>query len=163
MELDTGASITLLSGAECHQSFPRLVVRDSLVLSRTYSGKQIHVVGEMDVNVQYEHQVQDLVLTVVAGDGLSLLGENWLQKIQLNWWEILAVTSHPSWTLGYLLDKYRDIFVNESGTIMSYQAKLHIKSDEPPRFFKAQMVPYALRSSIKDDLDHFEWEGILGK
>ena len=74
----------------------------------------------MDVCVQYEHQVQDLALTVVAGDGPSLLGRKWLQKIQLNWREIWAVTSHPSGTLGYLLDKYCDIFVEELGTIKSY-------------------------------------------
>ena len=53
--------------------------------------------------------------------------------------------------------------MEELGTIKSYQAKLHIKSDGPPRFFKARMVPYALRSSIKDELDHLEWEGILEK
>ena len=38
-----------------------------------------------------------------------------------------------------------------------------MKSDEPPRFFKARMVPYALRSSIEDELDRLEWEGILEK
>ena len=65
--------------------FPKAVLRDSSVLLRTYCGERIHVVGEMDVCVQYEHQVQDLVLTIVAGDGPSLLGRNWLQKIQLNW------------------------------------------------------------------------------
>ena len=84
MELDTGASITLMSEAECHQLYPRSVLRDSSVLLRTYSGKRIHMVEKMDVCVQYEHQVQYLVLTVVAGDGLSLLGRNWLQNIRQN-------------------------------------------------------------------------------
>ena len=81
MELDTGASVTLMSEAECHQLFPRSVLRDSSVLLMIYSGERIHVVGEMDACMQYEHQVQDFILIVVAGDSLSLLGRNWLQKI----------------------------------------------------------------------------------
>ena len=32
------------------------------------------VVGKIDVCMQYEHKVQDLVVTAVAGDGPSLLG-----------------------------------------------------------------------------------------
>ena len=49
------------------------------------------------------------------------------------------------------------------GTTKSYQAKLHIKSDETPKIFKARKVPYALRSSFEDELNRLEWEGILEK
>ena len=91
MKLDTGASVTPLSEAKCHQLFSRSVLRNMSVLLTTYSEERIYVVGEMDVCVQYEHQAQDLVLTAVAGDGLSLLVKNWLQKIQLCWHEIQAV------------------------------------------------------------------------
>ena len=53
--------------------------------------------------------------------------------------------------------------MDELGTIKSYQARLHIKSDEPPRFFETITIPYALNCSIKDELDHLKREGILGK
>ena len=74
MELDTGASVTLMSETECHKLFPEATLRESSVLLRTYSGDRLPVVGEMDVRVQYGQQIQDLVLTVVTGNGPSLLG-----------------------------------------------------------------------------------------
>ena len=163
MELDTGASVTLMSETECHKLFPEATLRESSVLLRTYSGDRLPVVGEMDVRVQYGQQIQDLVLTVVTGNGPSLLGRNWLAHIVLDWREIRAVNSHPVGTLQYLLDKYNDIFTDELGTVKSHVAKLHMKADEQPRFFKARTVPYALRNAIEDELDRLEREGILEK
>ena len=81
MKFNTLASVTIMSVAECHQLSPRSIVRDSPVLLRNYSEDQICLVGEMDVCVQYEHQVQNLVLILVTRYGLSLLGKNWLQKL----------------------------------------------------------------------------------
>ncbi len=79
MEVDTGASVTLMSKARCQELFPKASLRDSSVLLRTYLGERLPVVGEMDVQVQYGQQARDLVLTVVSGDDTSLLGENWLE------------------------------------------------------------------------------------
>lgn len=36
---------------------------------------------------------EKMTLMVVAGDGPSLLGRDWLKKIQLNWREIKAILS----------------------------------------------------------------------
>jgi hypothetical protein len=66
------------------------------------------------------------------------------------------VNSHPVGTLQYLLDKY--IYC----TVKSYVAKLHMKEDEQPRFFKARTV-HALWEAIEDELDRLEHEGILEK
>ena len=60
-------------------------------------------------------------------------------------------------SLGYLLDKYGDIFNEGVGTIKGFQAKLHVKSDVNPKFFKPRSIPYALRSGLVDRLEH---EGI---
>ncbi len=71
-------------------------MRNSTVLL-TYTGEKLAVLGEMDVRVQCQQQpAQDLVLTVVDGDGPSLLGRNWLQGIKLNWKEIKAVSTYAS-------------------------------------------------------------------
>ena len=58
MELDTGASVTLMSETECHKLFPEATLRESSVLLRTYSGDRLPVVGEMDVRVQYGQQIR---------------------------------------------------------------------------------------------------------
>ena len=35
-------------------------------------------------------------------------------------------------------------------------AKLHVPSGEKPRFFKSRSVPYAVRSSIEEEIDRLE-------
>ena len=117
----------------------------------------------MDIQVQYEQQTQVLSLAVVAGSGPSLLGWDWLQHIQLDWPEIKAVIHNAVGSMGYLLDKYGVIFNEGVGTIKGFQAKLHVKSDVRPKFFKPRSVLYALRSGLEDDLDRMKHEGILEK
>ena len=140
--------------------FPDTTLRKSPVLLKTYSGEHLPLVGDMDVRVQYEQQTQNLVLTVVAGEGPSLIGRNWLQYLQLNWREIKAVRNHAVGSLDYLLDKYGDIFTDELGTIKSFCAQLDVKPGEKP---KPRTVPYAVRRAIEDEIDRLECEGILEK
>ena len=45
----------------------------------------MQVTGQLNVHVQYGSQTEPLVLVVVAGDGPSLFGRNWLKYIRLNW------------------------------------------------------------------------------
>ena len=86
----------------------------------------------MNAVVQYEQQMQELPLTVVAGDGPSLLGRDWLQHLTLNWKKINTVSKHASGNLEYLLDKYGDLFKNELGTV---QAELNVKPQDRPKFY----------------------------
>ena len=162
-EVDTGAAVTIMSQTEFQKSFPEGELRESPLLLKTYSGERLQVSGEVDVQVQYEQQTQVLSLAVVAGSGPSLLGRDWLQHIQLDWREIKAVAHNAVGSLGYLLDKYGDVFNEGVGTIKGFQAKLHVKSDARPKFFKPCSVPYALRSGLEDELDRLEQEGILEK
>ena len=74
MELDTGAAVTIVSEKQYKDLFPHLPLQESQVLLKTYSGEQLPVVSDVPVQVQYEQQIQDLVLTVVAGEGPCLLG-----------------------------------------------------------------------------------------
>ena len=73
------------------------------------------------------------------------------------------MSQHAVGSLDYLLDKYGDLFTEELGTIKSFQAELHVNPEDPAKFFKAQSVPYALRSRIEEELDRLEREGILEK
>ena len=49
------------------------------------------------------------------------------------------------------------------GTIKSFSAKLSLKADEEPKFFKPRSVPYAVRGAIDEELDRLEQQGILEK
>ena len=163
MELDTGAAITIISETKYKEQFPGKKLRELSTLPKTYSGERLRVVGETDVKVEYERQKASLTLTVVAGDGPSLLGRNWLQLMKLNWRSIKVVNTPKDGSLNYLLDKFSDVFTGKLGIIKSYSAKLSLKAGEEPKFFKPRSVPYAVRGAIDEELDRLEQQGILEK
>jgi predicted aspartyl protease len=61
MELDTGASVSLLSHNKCQELFPELVPRKTEVVLKTYTGESINLVGEVDVEVRYGEQQRQLL------------------------------------------------------------------------------------------------------
>ena len=122
MELDTGADITTILETKYKEQFPGKKLKESSTLLKTYSGKRLRVVGETDIKVEYERQKASLTLTVVAGDGPSLLGRNWLQLMKLNWHSIKAVNTPKDGSLNYLLDKFSDVFMGKLGTIKFFSA-----------------------------------------
>ena len=61
MELDTGASVSIISEATYYQLWPQgqaPVLRESHVKLKTYSGEQVAVKGVMDVTVQVNEQTK---------------------------------------------------------------------------------------------------------
>ena len=59
--------------------------KQSNVLLRTYTGENLEIASSVSVNVCYKEQTIHLPLILVAGSGPSLLGQDWLQHIRLNW------------------------------------------------------------------------------
>ena len=69
-------------------------------------------------DVQAGKTIKQLELIVCKGNGLSLLGRNWLEEIKLNWSQIAhanGVTKGNQLKLDRTLDQYRDVFTAESG------------------------------------------------
>ena len=69
MELDTGATVSVISEHEWNQLFP---VTNNLQPYtgkpiRGYSGKKLDIAGQATVQVIYEQQVTDLPLVIIAG------------------------------------------------------------------------------------------------
>ena len=93
MEVDTGASITIIPMSTWTAQFPKLPLQKSDVHLKTYTNEPLEVVGEREVTVKYNDQVKKLTITVVNSQGPSLLGRDWLKYIQLNWPQIANVNS----------------------------------------------------------------------
>ena len=96
---------------------------------------------------------------MVAGNGLSLLGRDWLQHIRLDWKSLHQVRTLP--TLAHLLDHHKAIFCDELGTVKCTSAKLHVDPQSCPRFYKPRPVPYAMRDKIEQEIDRLKQEGII--
>ena len=161
MELDTGATITIVSDRKFREAFPRAKMEKSDVRLKTYTGESLPVVGEVVVNVKHNKQAKDLVLIIVGGDGPSLLGRDWLKHLKLDWKAIHSLQEQAATSLEDLLARYSELFSEELGTIKSFRAKLNVDPQANPKFYKARTVPYALKSAIEDELDRLEREEII--
>ena len=58
----------------------------------TYTGEDIPVLGQASVAVQSSDRAAQLLTSVVAGNGPSLLGHNWLTQLRLDWKQIHQVS-----------------------------------------------------------------------
>ena len=160
MEVDTGASLSLISEATFRVHFPRGSLKPSRARLVTYSKENSATLGQMEVLVTYEEQQAVLPLIVVAGSGPSLLGRNWLGKIRLDW-KAIKVVRDTNTALADLLDHHRRVFADELGKLKGHTAKIHVDPGAQPRFCKARTVPYAMRSKVEAELQRLEDAGII--
>ena len=163
MELDTGASLSLISEDSYQKYFSHLQLENSNVKLTTYTGDNIAVLGELHVKVQHGRQTETLPLIVVKGSGPSLFGRNWLSKLILDWHHIRSVSACFS-----VKDKVNelmkmDVFNDELGTVKGIQASLKLKEGATPKFYKPRPVPYALRDKVADEIKSLEKLGIIEK
>ena len=57
----------------------------SYVTLRMYTGEAVSVLGKLMVKVDKDKVTITLPLLVFKGDGTTLLGRDWLQKLKLDW------------------------------------------------------------------------------
>ena len=108
MELDTGASVSLISERVWKEmlSGSELVKYATLLKLKTNTGERLHVLGHLQVRVEYSDQEKCLPLLVVAGNGPSLWGSNWLNEVRLDWGCIKQIQTR----LESLRSKYAELF-----------------------------------------------------
>ena len=113
------------------------------------------------MHLTYGQQQCDTALLIVAGDGLALLGRDWLGKIRLDWAQIVYSTSTPVSYLQALLDEYKEVFEAELGTIKQLQAQLRVKEGAQPKFCLPRHVSLATQKAIDQEIDRLVDASIL--
>ena len=163
MEVDTGAEVSLISDNMRKQHFPNAKLNKTNVVLKTYTQETLPTLGELEVLVQYGTQFYHLRLVVVAGNGPALLGRDWLKFLKLDWQQIYHVAGKDTERLEPLLERYQGLFKDELGTASVHKAKLYVRPDAKPKFFKPRPVPFATKDAIGRALDQLEAEGIVEK
>ena len=69
---------------------------------------------------------------MVKEAGPSLIGRNWLTKIQLDWKSIFTISGEQQ--LDDLLHQYSSIFEDKLGTVKDLRVKLFVKEIQPLNF-----------------------------
>ncbi|KAL5467494.1 hypothetical protein EMCRGX_G031729 [Ephydatia muelleri] len=171
MEVDTGAAVSIVS--ECtYRGLRSVTLKKSRVFLRTYSAEPLVVLGEADVEVQYKGQPLKLRLIVVKGDGPSLMGREWIHRMEIDWKTLcrdsrLAIHQVPSQVLGSpvesLIQRYSDLFRNDLGKMRHFKATLKLLPDVQPKFHRPRPVPFALKEAVERELDRLEEAGVIEK
>ena len=88
-----------------------------------------------------------LPLLVVEGEGPSLIGQNWLTEVSLDWKAVHAISLSQS--LEGILEQNKEIFRKGLGKIKGIEAKLYVNTQAKPLYFKACSVPFALKQKVE--------------
>ena len=173
MEIDTGASLTIMS-KNTYDEYSRGEENEWLMKSvsgklRTYTKEILTPCGVVEVSVKHNNEHFKLPIVILPNDGPTLLGRNWLDKVRLDWKNIFPVhrvettesSNDTSIKLAKILDKYKEVFEEKLGTIKDTCAHIELKEDAKPQFYKARPVAYALRDRIDSELDRLISNDVL--
>ena len=111
--------------------------------------------------MQYGAQRARLPLCVVHGKGSSLLGRDWLQHLCLDWPSICHVQSVEQTAVNSILDRHKNVFREELGTLQGFEAKIYVDPTAKPVLCKACSVPYAMKVKVEEELERLVKQGIL--
>ena len=168
LELDTGASVTIVSKADL--PFPLKLKRTQRKL-RSASGHLLQLLGEAAVTVTYGAFSKAMKLYVARDKCPPLFGRSWLRAIFGDKWidslkagAVNRVEALMPSSIKQILDRYEESFFKPGlGLVSGYNARLDLKPDAKPRFFKPRPVPYSLQQKVADTLQRMEQDGQLEK
>ncbi|PIK36370.1 hypothetical protein BSL78_26804 [Apostichopus japonicus] len=160
MEVDTGASMSIVSEETFKANWPNKKWHKTDIVLRTYTGATVEILGETEVTVEYQRQKCKLRLIVIRGEGASLLGRDWLQKIRLDW-NSFYVNNVTRERLTDLLNAHSELFKEGLGLLKGTTAKIYVNSQVNPKFHEPRSVPYAMRNKVEAELDRLQSEGII--
>ena len=168
MELDTGASVSLVSEATWADKLNKPNLQPCTLSLQSYPNKSLKVLGQCQVGISVYGREANLPLIVVEGSGLPLFGRNWLEKIQLNWAEIAeinGITTNLYTPLGLqsILTKYQNVFKEELGQCKGVKAHLHVQADATPNCYRPRPIQLCMKEKEEAELERKEKLGILEK
>ena len=105
-----GADISIISEETRKVLSPTQKIYKSDLIFKMYTGEPITIIGNLHVCVQYRDKFAKLVLVVVEGNGSSLLGQNWLKYLRLDWSGITQMHSSRPKSLNSVLDQHKALF-----------------------------------------------------
>ena len=135
---DTGAAVSLISKELYDMQFCHLPLHHTNVVLKTYTGEMISPEGVITVAVKMNRQRAKLTLYVVKGALPPLFGREWLRKIRIDWREIKMISKE---TLDGVLQKHKEVFKTELGTLKGIEAAIALKVEHQTKFCQARVVP----------------------
>ncbi|XP_077522693.1 uncharacterized protein LOC144133464 [Amblyomma americanum] len=162
MQVDTGAAVTVVPESVYAAKLSHVKCEPTKLGLKTYTGEKMHVIGQCNVTARYEGQCAVLPIVVVREGERNLpilLGRSWLEKLQLNWKSLFALSIDDR--VLKLHSKFPSVFSSTLGAIRNYEAKLVLQPKCTPVFCKPRPVPFALREAVEKELSDLEKKGVI--
>ena len=159
VEVDTGASATLINESTFHQIWPKQKPDVSKAdLLRTYTSEKVTPLGTVNTTIKYKDLTTTMPVLIVKGQGPNIFGRDSITALKLKW---SSVHQLKGLDLATVLDKHSEVFKDELGCITDVEAKFQIDDYVEPMFLNARHVPYHLRDRVNDELTRLEREEII--
>ena len=124
MELDFGATISILSSSTWTKLFPGQELKRTNTVLKTFSGEQLQPISCTDVNVRYKSQSATLLILVLEGEGQDLFGRNWLEYILIDWQSMHQVKEDKLHTT---LARHEKIFPEGVGKVKDMRQRFMLR------------------------------------
>ena len=157
MEIDTAADYSIMSSDTYAKKFKAFPLQNTDVQLKTYSGETLKKCGQMLCEVSYNGQEYVLPVIVAESEGKpTLLGQNWLEKIKIDWNKVFSLSQ----TSG---SEYANLFREGYDGMKGIKAHIRVRDGASPIYFKSHPVPYALREAVEAELNKLEENGVIIK
>ena len=83
--VDTASAVSIVGEDTYYEYLQDLPLHKAEINLKTYSGHEVKLLGQVEVDVEYRDQVKVLPLVIAKGDGTSLFGRSWIAEIELDW------------------------------------------------------------------------------
>lgn len=176
LEVDTGASVTLLS----HQHWKEIgrpPTKRSRTVLRSVSGQIIDIMGEIVVNVNYKGPIFKCFVLQENNVSKSLLGRGWLNYLFPDWKNAFCdaiIVSKPmsnsvmsvselesNEVVKKLRSQYPNVFNVDDSPIKGIEASVSLVAGTVPVFRKAYKLPYAIEGVVEQKLRSLVKSGVL--
>lgn len=186
-EIDTGAPVSVVSLADAKRWFGNLKLHDNDTGLQSYCYTSIDVLGYIYVNVTTKTPSPAVKLYIVRSNRRPLLGLEWLRQVKLDWIAILtqlldkplrstkatlqttvqqiySVSIDVKTALNELVQRFARVFdTTTSGKITGTQARLHLRPDFTPKFYKARRLPFPMIKPVEKELENLVAEEAMIK
>lgn len=160
MEVDSGASVSVMAKSRLQQLLPSVPVQPSQVFLRSFSGELKKVQGKADVRVKFQGKEAQLPIFLTGDGSPTLLGRNWMHELGIGISDV-EVSIHALSDIKHLVQDYSEVFEDGLGTFRGTKASIHVPSDAPPRFFKPRPLPYALTDGVTQEIQRLQRDSIV--
>lgn len=175
MLMDSGATCSMI-GLEGYKALGAPPLKPASAQLKAYGNFRVPLKGWMLVTAKLGSKIRTLRLLVTnSPSGVNIFGTSWFQvfgfKIQenvlnaelVNAMEVEERSLEPEnqSKIEEICKSHSVVFEEVLGTCTTFKAKLFLKQNAKPKFFKPRPIPFSKTDAVKQELLRLEMAGII--